>query len=149
MDIRTVAGRLGHGGGGSTILRVYAAWLSEADQRAADGLFSRMPARPKPVDPLEPAKADPQTPYEKLAAQIPDQILDGGLPADVEAPTIKELAATHQVSTGTAHRVLDLLKTWGLVTGASRGRRGTSLRPDDEQAGGKNPQPKPLAAARS
>jgi integrase len=35
VDLRTVAGRLGHGGGGATTLRVYAAWLSEADQRAA------------------------------------------------------------------------------------------------------------------
>ncbi|GAB1690147.1 tyrosine-type recombinase/integrase [Krasilnikovia sp. M28-CT-15] len=45
-DIRTVAGRLGHGGGGATTLRVYAAWLSEADQRAASALSGRMPARP-------------------------------------------------------------------------------------------------------
>ena len=35
VDVRTVAGRLGHGGGGATTLRVYAAWTSEADQRAA------------------------------------------------------------------------------------------------------------------
>jgi integrase len=47
-DIRTVAGRLGHGGGGTTTLRVYAAWVSEADQRAANTLGPRMPARPGP-----------------------------------------------------------------------------------------------------
>jgi integrase len=47
VDPRTVAGRLGHGGGGSTTLRVYAAWISEADQRAATTLAGRMPARPK------------------------------------------------------------------------------------------------------
>lgn len=35
VDIRTVAGRLGHAGGGSTTLRTYTAWVSEADQRAA------------------------------------------------------------------------------------------------------------------
>jgi integrase len=46
VDIRTVAGRLGHGGGGSTTLRVYAAWVSEADQRAAETIGPRMPARP-------------------------------------------------------------------------------------------------------
>jgi integrase len=45
-DIRTVAGRLGHGGGGTTTLRVYAAWVSEADQRAANMLGPRMPRRP-------------------------------------------------------------------------------------------------------
>src|SRR3954467_13706698 len=49
VDIRTVAGRLGHGGGGATTLRVYAAWLSEADQRAATVLSARMPTRPSAV----------------------------------------------------------------------------------------------------
>jgi integrase len=42
VDIRTVAGRLGHGGGGTTTLGVYAAWVAESDQRAADLLASRM-----------------------------------------------------------------------------------------------------------
>jgi integrase len=49
VDIRTVAGRLGHGGGGTTTLRVYAAWVAEADQRAATGLVSRLPARPSSI----------------------------------------------------------------------------------------------------
>jgi integrase len=47
VDIRTVAGRLGHAGGGATTLRVYAAWVSEADQRAAAALGPRMPTRPR------------------------------------------------------------------------------------------------------
>jgi integrase len=34
VDVRTVAGRLGHSGGGTTTLRVYAAWVSQSDQRA-------------------------------------------------------------------------------------------------------------------
>jgi len=42
VDVRTIAGRLGHGGGGATTLRVYAAWVSEADQRAAAILGSRL-----------------------------------------------------------------------------------------------------------
>jgi integrase len=45
VDLRTVAGRLGHGGGGATTLRVYAAWVDEADRRAAELLGSRL-ARP-------------------------------------------------------------------------------------------------------
>ncbi|WP_431973964.1 tyrosine-type recombinase/integrase [Micromonospora haikouensis] len=49
VDVRTVAGRLGHGGGGATTLRVYAAWLSESDQRAASALSARMPSRPRPM----------------------------------------------------------------------------------------------------
>lgn len=49
VDLRTVAGRLGHGGGGATTLRVYAAWKNDADRRAADILGSRM-QRPQKAD---------------------------------------------------------------------------------------------------
>jgi integrase len=42
VDLRTVAGRLGHAGGGTTTLRVYAAWVSASDRRAAEILGSRM-----------------------------------------------------------------------------------------------------------
>ncbi|APU22928.1 site-specific recombinase XerD [Actinoalloteichus sp. GBA129-24] len=45
IDLRTVAGRLGHGGGGATTLRVYAAWVAAADRKAAELLGSRMPKR--------------------------------------------------------------------------------------------------------
>jgi integrase len=51
VDLRTVAGRLGHGGGGTTTLRVYAAWVTEADQRAADSVAARLPRRPRPAVP--------------------------------------------------------------------------------------------------
>jgi integrase len=47
IDLRTVAGRLGHGGGGATTLRVYAAWVAAADRKAAEILASRMPKRAK------------------------------------------------------------------------------------------------------
>jgi hypothetical protein len=36
---------LGHDGGSATTLRVYAAWVGEADQKAADVLGSRMRPR--------------------------------------------------------------------------------------------------------
>ena len=42
VDLRTVAGRLGHGGGGATTLRVDAAWVGEGDRRAAELLSARM-----------------------------------------------------------------------------------------------------------
>jgi integrase len=45
-DLRTVAGRLGHAGGGATTLRVYAAYIDEASTRAAEALARRMPPRP-------------------------------------------------------------------------------------------------------
>lgn len=41
VDLRTVAGRLGHAGGGATTLRVYAAWVGQSDRRAAVILGSR------------------------------------------------------------------------------------------------------------
>ncbi len=46
VDLRTVAGRLGHGGGGATTLRVYAAWVNESDRRAAEILGSRLQRPP-------------------------------------------------------------------------------------------------------
>jgi integrase len=36
VDLRTTAGRLGHGDGGATTLKVYASWTRPADQRAAE-----------------------------------------------------------------------------------------------------------------
>ena len=43
VDLRTVAGRLGHGDG-TTTLRHYAAWVDSADRRAA--VFSALASRP-------------------------------------------------------------------------------------------------------
>ena len=48
IDLRTVAGRLGHGRGGATTLRVYAAWVAATDRKAAEILGSRMQKRPTP-----------------------------------------------------------------------------------------------------
>jgi integrase len=127
VDIRTVAGRLGHGGGGTTTLRVYAAWLSEADQRASTALLNRRPERPTQLAPHERAKADPQAPFERIAAQIRSEILAGSLPAGDTAPSVKELQTAHGVSAGTAHRAIGLLRQWGLVSPTVRGQRATIL----------------------
>jgi integrase len=43
VDLRTVAGRLGHGDG-TTTLRHYAAWVGSANQAAAKTIGSRMPS---------------------------------------------------------------------------------------------------------
>ena len=48
VDLRTVAGRLGHCGGGATTLRVYAAWVAASDRKAAELLGSRMPKPRRP-----------------------------------------------------------------------------------------------------
>jgi integrase len=42
VDLRTVAGRLGHGGGGATTLRVYSHWVVAADRRASEVLGKAM-----------------------------------------------------------------------------------------------------------
>ncbi len=47
VDLRTVAGRLGHGSGGATTLKTYAAWVEQADQLAADKIAAIAP-RPQP-----------------------------------------------------------------------------------------------------
>jgi integrase/DNA-binding transcriptional regulator YhcF (GntR family) len=121
VDIRTVAGRLGHGGGATT-LRVYTAWVSEADQRASLSLHARMPARPAVAEGTDRALTAPNSPYEKIAAGLYQQIARGEIAVGGHLPTVKAIAATNAVSEGTASRALALLKERGLVE-ASRGRR--------------------------
>jgi len=53
IDLRTVAGRLGHGGGGATTLRTYAAWVAASDRKAAEILGSRMPKRRTGLSPVD------------------------------------------------------------------------------------------------
>jgi integrase len=115
VDVRTVGGRLGHAGGGTTTLRVYTAFVSEADQRAAKTLSGRMPARPELLTRAERAKIEPQAPYERIAAQIRQQILDGHLAEGDFIPKKKDIAIEHGVALSTAYRVMGLLRTWGLI----------------------------------
>lgn len=123
VDVRTVAGRLGHGGGGTTTLRVYAAWVSEADQRASEGLLSRLPERPtNEPGTRDAATSAPRSPYEVVAAELRAQILSGSLPPGSLLPSQKEIAATYNVAIGTANRVVGLLEQWGLVA-VRRGHR--------------------------
>jgi len=130
VDIRTVAGRLGHGGGGATTLRVYTAWSTEADQRAAATVTGRMPARtpswaaPEPSD--EPAApgvpAEPAHPHQRIAADLRGAIACGALRPGEPLPTEQELASLYRVAPSTAHRAVAVLVAAGVVT-ASRGRR--------------------------
>jgi len=115
IDLRTVAGRLGHGSGGATTLRFYAAWVDEADRRAADAIADLMP-RP------DPTRRTPRNPYEKLAAELRVAIERGDLTPGQPLPTAIELAAQHNVSAGTVNRAIALLKETGQVD-ARRGKR--------------------------
>ena len=135
VDVRTVAGRLGHSGGGVTTLRVYAAWLAEADQRAAAGLLARMPARPEaPATRAERAKTDPQSPRETLAVELRDRILAGEFSIGGYLPGVKQLAATHAIAPSTAHRALALLKDWGMIAGEPGERAKVVARPEAKPA---------------
>ncbi len=116
VDIRTVAGRLGHGSGGATTLKIYAAWVDEAGQRAAGAMASIMPTL------IAPAPRPPRGPYEVIAANLREQIQNGRLAPGDLVPTITELAAAHSVSVATAHRALAPLSAEGLVE-VSRGKR--------------------------
>ena len=125
VDVRTVAGRLGHGGGGgTTTLRVYAAWVAEADQRVAHGLVDRLPKRPaaSEVDDVERAKTDPRYPFERIAVVLRDRIAAGEWAVGAQLPTGKQLGIDFNVSTATAQRAVALLQAWALVE-VSRGRR--------------------------
>jgi integrase len=115
VDVRTVAGRLGHGSGGATTLKVYAAWVSEADRRAAVAMAGIMP--PPVAAPMR-----PRGPYAVIAAELREQIDSGALRRGDRLPTLIELARRHGVSEATAHRAVEVLRRAGLVE-VSRGRR--------------------------
>lgn len=128
VDVRTVAGRLGHGGGGSTTLRAYTAWIAEADQRAMKSPSVRMPPLPVAstlgeVDLIAAVVEDELTsPYRQIAADLRSAMKCGALPAGSLIPTVETLRDRYGVSVGTAHRAIALLNTEGLIV-VSRGRR--------------------------
>lgn len=128
VDVRTVAGRLGHGGGGSTTLRVYSMWVAESDQRAAGNLGTRMPALPISVDsagtpmPVAQEKGNEDSPYRKVAADLRGAIVSGVLGPGDTLPTVADLAKRYGYSFGTVQRAVAELRSAGLVT-VSRGRR--------------------------
>jgi integrase len=139
VDIRTVAGRLGHGGGGTTTLRVYSAWVAEADQRAASSLAARMPELPVSASSGDGTAALPaalvvdvtvdDSPYRMIAADLRAAIRCGALDPCDYLPTVKSLSARYSVSEGTAHRAMALLAGAGEIA-VSRGRRAVVVEPD-------------------
>jgi integrase len=148
VDINTVAGRLGHGGGGTTTLKYYTGWVAEAEQRAAISLGARMPQRDwRERSAAERAIENPRNPYEVVACAVRQAILAGDYAQGDPAPTVTGLAAAHNVSDGTAHRALELLKTWGLITGGRRGVRHTIVIPADPQPVSPAPSVGPVSPA--
>jgi integrase len=127
VDVRTVAGRLGHGGGGATTLRVYTAWTSEADQRAARIVSGRMPTRPvgeskagtgAPSNDWPDDEADDDAPYRKIARDLRGVIASGILASGAALPSEKVLAQRYGVALSTAHRAVGaMIRTCGSVPG--------------------------------
>lgn len=129
VDVRTVAGRLGHSGGGATTLRVYSAWKPEADQRAAGTLAGRMPApppglseQPWSLSPAQMPDEDNAVPYRRIAADLRSAITCGALRSGDPLPTIAELASRYAVAPSTVHRAIAHLSESGHVQ-VSRGKR--------------------------
>jgi hypothetical protein len=132
VDVRTVAGRLGHGGGGTTTLKFYSAFLAEADQRAASSLSTRMPDLPAglmtegdglalPVQRTAPG-ADGDSPYQRIAADLRGAITSGVLRPGDHLPSLTALGERYSVSHSTAQRAVAVLAAESLVT-IRRGRR--------------------------
>ncbi|MEV1292758.1 tyrosine-type recombinase/integrase [Pseudonocardia sp. NPDC049635] len=117
VDPRTVAGRLGHGGGGTTTLRVYSAFVEEADQRASASLYARLPQRPAVVGSVRTAPDDfvAKHPYEHLAVELRAEIDAGEWIPGQTLPPFKEIAAARGGSAATVQRAVKLLAEWGYV----------------------------------
>jgi integrase len=121
VDIRTVAGRLGHSDGGTT-LAYYTAWVREADQRASLALAKRLPTPRLPHATTPVFNGRTPSPYQVIATELRTAIVDGSLSPGTALPTVKQLAITHHVAPNTAHRALTLLAREHLIT-VIRGRR--------------------------
>jgi integrase len=136
IDLRTIAGRLGHSGGGVTTLRVYSAWMPEADSRAATMLGSRLPA---PEGLTEASRApviegggptDDRSPYREIAGDLLGAIMCGALAEGDPIPPIKTLAKKYNVAFGTAQRAVAMLADNGHVTVYPGRRTIVGRRPD-------------------
>jgi integrase len=97
FDLRTVAGRLGHGSGGATTRKVYAAWVEEASGKAADTMAAVTP-RPMPLAPR------PRGPYERIAGDTQEGIRSGRRRPGAHLPTVVQIAGKYTVAASTAHR---------------------------------------------
>jgi integrase len=102
-------------------LKIYAAWVDQAGQRAATTMADLMPQ-------LIAASRQPRGPYETIAAEIREQIETGKLKPGDLVPTTGQLAEQHAVSIATSHRAIALLANEGLID-VSRGRRATVRHP--------------------
>ena len=105
--------------------------LRRLHERAAGALVRHLPALPAHLAAVDgrtvlptpsAAEAEPQSPYQHIAADLRGAIVSGVLPVGAQLPTVEDLAARYSVSHGTAQRAVAVLREAGYVA-ASRGRR--------------------------
>ena len=130
VDLRTTAGRLGHGDGGATTLKVYASWMQEVDRSAADTLSQDLMAlRIKTASPRsethtlqrvakpvsEVLRASAVVTYKDIAASLCDALAEGRLGNGDPLPTLSEVAAFYGVARSTAQRAVSDLAVNGQI----------------------------------
>jgi integrase len=143
VDLRTIAGRLGHSDGGATTLRFYADYTPATDLRAAEALSAdlmslRQAQTARQTDPpgssrineylLPPALQEilkhraegASANYLDIADELRDAIASGAIPRQSLSPTIVELAAWFSVAKSTALRGVSKLAEEGLLERVGR-----------------------------
>ncbi|BBG03950.1 hypothetical protein Pdca_51590 [Pseudonocardia autotrophica] len=96
-------------------MKTYTAWVSEADQRAATGLGTRMPKRPTHDEEKRRATRVSEHPYEHLADALTASVGSGQLTVGDALPPAEQIAIQAGVSLSTARRAVRLLKDRGTV----------------------------------
>ncbi|MGW1364863.1 GntR family transcriptional regulator [Streptomyces chartreusis] len=81
---------------------------------------------------MEAASPRELAPWEVIAKDLADAIKDGTMLPGEDVPTVGDIAQSHGVSVGTAHRAFAQLRKDGLIE-VSRGRRGV-VSPRQEKA---------------
>ncbi|WP_051794967.1 tyrosine-type recombinase/integrase [Kibdelosporangium aridum] len=118
INLRTVAGRLGHLDC-STTLTTYTAWINEADQRASTQLVERLPLR-LGIAPQHRRHAVPPPLPRSISAHIAQElraaIIDRTYRPGQHLPTTQQLAAHYRVAASTVHHAVTQLAHWNLVT---------------------------------
>ncbi|ONI90573.1 hypothetical protein ALI144C_02500 [Actinosynnema sp. ALI-1.44] len=110
VNLRTVAGRLGHSDAAMT-LNSYTAWINEADQRASALLANRLPLRLT----VAPQPPPPTSPYQAIAHDLRTAITNGTYPPGTHLPNLHTLAAHYHVAPSTAHRAITQLTHDNLI----------------------------------
>ena len=124
VDLRTTAGRLGHGDGGATTLKVYSSWTQPVDRLAADNLSrDLMRLRQTASGPVAAKRADlalnrlakpvdevlshrAVSTYHGIAAALREALREGRLASGDVIPTLSELADFFGVTRSTIQRAI-------------------------------------------